>query len=120
MSIKKDTALGTIKISDEAIAVLAGGAVNESYGVVGMASQKVLKDGFYELLKKENYAKGVIVSNSAEGVSVHVYIVVAYGVNVAEVIREIQKKVKYTLEKNLNIHVESVHVFVQGIKVMSA
>lgn len=119
MSVKKDTSLGTIKISDDAIAVLAGGAVNESYGVVGMASQKVLKDGFYELLKKDNYAKGVVVDNSEDGLLVELYIVIAYGVNVTEVIKEIQKRVKYTLEKNLNLAVKSVNVYVQGIKVVS-
>ena len=32
MAIRKDTSLGEIKISDDAIAVLAGGAVTESYG----------------------------------------------------------------------------------------
>ena len=47
MSIKKESDLGSVQISDEAIAILAGGAVTESYGVVGMASQKMLTDGFY-------------------------------------------------------------------------
>ena len=118
MSIKKQTSLGQIKISDAAIAVLAGGAVIECYGVVGMTSQQVLKDGFYELLKKENYTKGVIVKNKPEGLEVDLYLVVSYGVKVSEVVNEVQKKVKYTLEKALNMDVLAVNVHVQGIKVV--
>ena len=118
MSIKKQTSLGQIKISDSAIAVLAGGAVIECYGVVGMTSQQVLKDGFFELLKKENYSKGVIVKNTANSLEVDLYIIVSYGVKVSEVVNEIQKRVKYTLEKALNMDVTAVNVYVQGIKVV--
>ena len=54
MSINKSTQFGNIHISIDAIASLAGGVVTECYGVVGMASQKLVKDGIAELLKKEN------------------------------------------------------------------
>ena len=55
MPINKSTEYGNIEISLDAIANLAGGAITECYGIVGMASQKTLKDGWAELLKKENY-----------------------------------------------------------------
>ncbi len=118
MSIKKNTVLGNIKISDEAVATLVGGAVIECYGVVGMASQKFFKDGFSELLKRENYSKGVIIKNTPEGIKVDLYVVIGYGVRVTEVISEIQKRVKYTLEKALDLDVNGVNVYVQGIKVI--
>ena len=118
MAIRKDTSLGEIKISDDAIAVLAGGAVTESYGVVGMVSKSVIRDGFNELLKKENYSKGVIVKNTAKGLYVDLYIVVSYGVSITEVVKEVQKRVKYTLEKALKMDVDSVNVYVQGVKVV--
>ena len=118
MAIRKDTSLGEIKISDEAIAVLAGGAVTESYGVVGMTSQKVIQDGFKELLKRDNYSKGVIVKTTPKGLIVDLYIVVSYGVRITEVVKEVQKRVKYTLEKALKMDVDSVNVYVQGVKVV--
>lgn len=118
MSIKKNTTLGNIKISDEAVATLTGGAVIECYGVVGMTSQKIFKDGISELLKKENYSKGVIVKNGSEGIEVDLYVVIGYGVKVTEVVSEIQKRVKYTLEKALDLDVTAVNVYVQGIKVI--
>ena len=52
MSISKSTEYGNINISLDAVASLAGGVVTECYGVVGMASQKFVKDGIAELLKK--------------------------------------------------------------------
>ena len=65
---EKNTKLGSINISNDVIATIVGGAAMECYGVVGMASQKVLKDGFYELLKKENYARGIIVTSQDTGI----------------------------------------------------
>ena len=50
--IEKNTQYGNISFSSSVVAQMAGGAATECYGVVGMASQKMLKDGFYELLKK--------------------------------------------------------------------
>ncbi len=118
MSIKRSTSLGSINITDEAVANLTGSAVIECYGVVAMTSRKIIKDGFLELLKKENYAKGVIVRNVEEGIEIDLYVVISYGIKVTEVINEIQKRVKYTLEKALNIDVKAVNVYVQGIQVI--
>lgn len=120
MSIKKETDLGNIKISVDAIATLAGGIVTESYGVVGMASQKLLKDGLAELLRKENYAKGIVVKETADKqLELDLYIIVGYGVKITEVVYEVQKKVKYVLEKTLEVKFKAVNVYVQGVRVIS-
>ncbi|AMC93316.1 hypothetical protein AOC36_04800 [Erysipelothrix larvae] len=118
MSIEKQNEFGSINITNEAIAMLAGGVVTECYGVVGMASQKFFKDGFAELLKGENYSKGVEVIGSDEGFELNLYLVLSYNVKISEVVLEVQKKVKYMLEKTLQINLKSVNVFVQGIKVV--
>ena len=55
MTVEKTTNYGTINVSEEAIASLVGSLITECYGVVGMASKQVLRDGWTELLKKENY-----------------------------------------------------------------
>ena len=117
MAIESKNQYGTINVSDEAIAMLAGGVVTECYGVVGMASQQVFKDGLAELLKGENFSKGVIVRRTETGFELDVYIIVSYNVKISEVVLEVQKKTKYMLEKTLRQNFESVNVFVQGIKV---
>ena len=118
MSIKRSTALGSINITDVAVANLAGSAVIECYGVVAMTSRKYFKDGFLEFLKKDNFAKGVIVRNLTDGIEIDLYVVISYGIKVTEVVSEIQKRVKYSLEKVLNIDVKAVNVYVQGIQVV--
>jgi uncharacterized alkaline shock family protein YloU len=118
MGIERSTSLGNINISEEAIATLAGGVVSECYGVVGMASQKVLKDGLAELLKKENYSRGVVVRKTDTGYELDLYIVISFGVKITEVVAEVQKKVKYMLEKTLEQDFDKINIFVQGVKVI--
>ena len=111
--------MGNINISNEVIATIVGGAVTECYGVVGMASQKMLKDGLYELLKLENYSRGVLVTDKDTGIMVDVYIIVGYGMKISEIVFEVQKKVKYVLETSLDVEVDSINVYVQGVSVIS-
>lgn len=118
MSITKTTQYGNINISIDAIAILAGGLVSECYGVVGMASQKFLKDGLAELLKKENYSRGVVVREKDGTLELDLYIVVSHGVKISEVVIEVQKKVKYMMEKSLELDFNVINVYVQGVKTM--
>ena len=118
MGIETTNQIGKIHVTNEAIAMLAGGIVTESYGVVGMASQQSFKDGLAELLKGENYAKGVVVNKTDQGFDLDLYIIVSYNVKISEVVSEVQKKVKYELERTLNTEFKSINVFVQGIKVV--
>ena len=115
--IKKTTDFGNIDISTDVIATICGGAATECYGVVGMASQKMM-DGFYDLLGKDNYSKGIVVEEGQTGSIINLYIIVGYGVKISEIVYEVQKKVKYVLEKTLDIDVEAVNVYVQSIRVM--
>lgn len=115
---ERSTKLGNINVSNEVIATIVGGAVTECYGVVGMASQKMLKDGLYELLKIENYSRGVLVTDGETGITVDVYIIVGYGMKISEIVFEVQKKVKYVLETSLDVEVDSINVYVQGVSVI--
>ena len=119
MTVEKKTNYCSISVSEEAVASLAGGVITESYGVVSMASKQILKDGWAELLKKENYTKGVVVRNGKAGLEIDLYIVVSFGVKISEVVTEAQKKVKYMLEKSLSQEVAQVNVFVQGVRVVA-
>lgn len=116
MAVTKNTQYGNINISKDALAMLAGGLVNECYGVVGMASQKFVKDGWAELLKKENFAKGIIVNDEDDKLILDVYVIISHGVKIAEVVKEVQAKLKYELEKTLDLSITAINVYVQGIE----
>ena len=119
MTVEQKTNYGNITVSSDAVASLVGGVITECYGVVGMASKQVVKDGLAELLKKENYTKGVVVKRQKDGLSIDLYIIVSFGVKISEVVQEAQKKVKYELERSLSENISSVNVFVQGVQVIS-
>jgi uncharacterized alkaline shock family protein YloU len=118
MTIDKKTPYGGINISMEAISVVAGSATAECYGVVGITSKYAIKDDTYETLTKDNLTKGVISRKGKDGYEVDLYIIVAYGVKITEVITEVQKKVKYVLEKTFDIKFKAINVYVQSMKVL--
>ena len=120
MSIELQTQHGQIEISIDVIATIAGGAAVDCYGIVGMASKNQLKDGISEILRKENFSKGVIVRQEDELVHIDMYIIVSYGTKISEVAHNVQSKVKYTLDKTVGLAVNSVNIFVQGVRVTNS
>lgn len=117
MSIEMKTEYGQIDISNEVIATIAGGAAVDCYGIVGMASKNQLKDGLSEILGKENFKKGVLVRHENDEVHIDMYIIVSYGTKISEVAHNVQTKVKYTLDQTLGLAVDSINIYVQGVRV---
>lgn len=117
MSIEIKNEFGQIEISQDAVAQIAGGAAVECYGIVGMASKHQVKDGLADILRKENFTKGVIVRESEGKINIDMYIIVSYGTKISEIAYQVQSKVKYTLGKSLGMAVDSVNVYVQGVRV---
>ncbi len=118
MAVKIKTQAGMIEIANEVIATVVGGAATDIYGIVGMASKNQIKDNLNGILKKENYARGVVVKQEDNGVAIDVCIIVSYGTKISEVSRNVQETVKYNLETMLGISANSVNVFVQGVRVL--
>lgn len=109
---------GKIDVADQVIAVIAGSAALDCYGLVGMASRKGLKDGIAELLGRENLSRGVEVRHEGEIVHLDLYVIVSYGTKISEVAHNIQSKVKYVLEEVVGLRVDHVNINVQGVRVM--
>ncbi|MFC5401863.1 MULTISPECIES: Asp23/Gls24 family envelope stress response protein [Cohnella] len=109
---------GKIDVADQVIAVIAGSAALDCYGLVGMASRKGLKDGIAELLGRENLSRGVEVRHEGETVHLDLYVIVSYGTKISEVAHNIQSKVKYVLEEVVGLRVDVVNVNVQGVRVL--
>ncbi|KRM90700.1 Asp23/Gls24 family envelope stress response protein [Liquorilactobacillus cacaonum] len=118
MAVKIRTQFGNIDINNDVIATVVGGAATEIFGIVGMASKNQIRDNLNEILKRDNYSKGVIVRQEDDKVAVDVYIIVGYGTKISEVCRNVQDKVKYNLETMLGITANSVNVYVQGVRVI--
>ncbi|EEJ75043.1 hypothetical protein HMPREF0545_0183 [Ligilactobacillus salivarius DSM 20555 = ATCC 11741] len=118
MAVKIQNQLGNIDISNDVIATVVGGAATEIFGIVGMASKNQIRDNLNEILRRDNYSKGVVVRQQEDGVAIDVYIIAGYGTKISEVCRNVQSKVKYNLESMLGVKAESVNVIVQGVRVI--
>ena len=117
MSLEINNEFGHISISDDVIASVAGGAAVSCYGIIGMASKNQVKDGITEILRKENYAKGIVVKKDEEKLVIDLYIIVMYGTKISEIANNVQSSVKYQIEKTLGVKVNAINIYIQGIKV---
>lgn len=117
MSIELKNEHGTIDMTNDVITQVVGEAAIECYGIVGMASQHQIRDGLTEILRKENFARGVIVRKEGDAIHIDMYVIVSYGTKITEVAYQVQSKVQYTVKKMLGLTVSSVNIFVQGVRV---
>ena len=112
MSINKKTLLGKINITNKAISSLVADTILGCYGIVGICA----KDEKSMILPKEKIEKVVHIEEEKDGYHISFNIVVALGVKVTEIIRSVQKEVKYVVENTFDIRVTKVNIFVQDLK----
>ena len=115
MSAKYRTQYGEVNINEDVLAIIAGLATTECYGLVGMASRSA-KDGIKELMKKESFVKGVKVVADGDEITVELNIIVEFGTNISAVADNIISKVKYTIETMTGLKVKKIDINVQGIR----
>lgn len=116
MSVKTSNKFGKITISDEAIAVVAGSAALDCYGVINLVAKK-LSDNFSELFKKKPLSSGVKVLTIENRIQIDLYVVLKYGVSLNAVCESLKSAVKYSVEFFTGMIVESVNVNVMGVRV---
>ena len=113
----KDETLGQVDISPAAIATIASHSVNQSYGVVGMASKNIV-DGIARLLTRDSH-RGIDVTMDNNEIVIDVYVIIEHGVRIRAVAESIQHTTKFNVEKVLGLPVRAVNVFVQGLRLSS-
>ncbi|MFA6850569.1 MAG: Asp23/Gls24 family envelope stress response protein [Selenomonadaceae bacterium] len=112
---KKDAnnSLGSIRIADEVVSIIAGLAATEVDGIAGMSGGLV--GGIAEMLGKKNFAKGVKVEVGEREAAVDLYIIVKYGVRIPDVALAVQENVKQAIETMTGLTVVEVNIHVQGV-----
>ena len=110
---KKDGSLGSIRIADEVVGIIAGLAATEIDGIAGMSGGLV--GGIAEMLGKKNFAKGVKVEVGEREAAVDLYIIVKYGVGIPDVALSVQENVKQAIESMTGLSVVEVNIHVQGV-----
>jgi uncharacterized alkaline shock family protein YloU len=104
--------LGRISISSGAIAHIVGHTAAEAYGVVGMGARGRVG----RLLSRDRLTQGVEIRQSEEGVAIDLYVIVEYGLNLAEVAASIRSQVQYEVERLTGLRVAAVDVHIQDVR----
>ncbi|MDL2237732.1 Asp23/Gls24 family envelope stress response protein [Christensenellaceae bacterium OttesenSCG-928-K19] len=108
---------GTITYDEGYLATVAGLSATESYGLVGM-NNKHIGESIVGLFTSDSLKKGVdIKADGSENIVVKLYVTMKYGVSLSAVAENIIDKVKYTIEKETGLNVDSVDILVQSIQV---
>jgi len=107
------TGLGSIRISDEVVKVIAGLAAIEIKGVAGMSGGLV--GGIAEMLGRKNLSKGIKVEVGEKEAAVDLYVIIDYGIRIPDVAAQIQENVKKAIERMTGLVVVEVNVNVQGV-----
>ena len=105
--------VGSIRIADEVVAIIAGMAATEVDGVAGMSAGLV--GGIAEMLGKKNFSKGVKVEVGEKEAAVDLYIIVEYGIRIPDTALRVQENVKRGIESMTGLDVVEVNVHVQGV-----
>jgi uncharacterized alkaline shock family protein YloU len=105
--------MGTIRIANEVVGIIAGLAATEVVGVAGMSGG--LAGGIAEILGRKNLSKGVKVEVGEKEAAVDLFIIVEYGVVLPEVALKVQENVKRAIESMTGLSVVEVNVHVQGV-----
>jgi uncharacterized alkaline shock family protein YloU len=116
-NLRENSDIGSVKIANDVIGMIAALAAMEIDGVSGMpgniTSESLQKSG-------KKLTKGVRVQLSGKNVAVDLALLMGYGFNIPATSQKVQTRVKSTVENMTGLNVTDVNVHISGITVASA
>ncbi len=111
--LQEDENLGTVKIADDVVAMIAGLAATEVEGVAAMAGN--ITNDLMSKMGVKNLAKGVKVEVFGKRVKAELALIVEYGHNIPAVSQSVQERVKSTIENMTGLEVADVDIRIAGV-----
>lgn len=105
--------LGSVRIADDVVAVIAGLAATEVDGISAMAGN--ITNELMSRVGVKNLAKGVRVEIVGQNVRVAISLIIDYGVNIPTTCGKVQERVKSTIENMTGLTVTDVNVRIAGV-----
>lgn len=102
-----------VKIADEVIGTIAGIAASEVESLASMRGGFV--DGIGGMFGVKNHGKGIKVEVKEADVYIDMSVIVQYGCKIHEVAKEIQSRVRQSVENMTGLSVAAVNISVLGI-----
>lgn len=105
--------LGSVRIADDVVAVIAGLAATEVDGVSAMAGN--ITNELMSRVGVKNLRKGVRVEIVGQKVRVALSLIMDYGYNIPTTCGKVQERVKSTIENMTGLTVTDVNVRIAGV-----
>ncbi len=114
-NVESTAQIGTVKIADDVVGMIAIYAAMEVEGVSSMAGSMTTELLDMAGIKSQN--KGVKVEVEDGKVRVALSLIMAYGYNIPATSSKVQNKVKSTIESMTGLRVTDVNIRIAGINV---
>lgn len=111
--LKEDDSIGTVKIADDVVAMIASLATTEIEGVSAMAGN--ITNELMSKVGMKNLTKGVKVDVQEGNVTVDLAVTMEYGYNIPATCQKVQQKVKTAIENMTGLHCEDVNIRIAGV-----
>ncbi|GFI47669.1 alkaline shock protein 23 [Lachnospiraceae bacterium] len=111
--IQENEELGTVKIADDVVAMIAGLAATEVQGVAAMAGN--ISNELMNKMGVKNLARGVKVEVSGKRVKAELALVIEYGYNIPAISQRVQEKVKSMVENMTGLEVADINIRIAGV-----
>ncbi len=113
--IRDDAGLGSVRIHNNVISVIAHEAADNVPGVIELSG--TLVDGLADMIGKRSRDRGIRVAVQSENtITIELTVVLEYGVNIPETCGALQAEVRTSVEAMTGKKVQAVNVSVQGIR----
>lgn len=113
-TIQNESSLGEVQIADDVVATIAAYAAADVKGVASVAGntakERINKRGM------KNPSKGVKVDVLDGVVTISMSLIVKYNFGIVEVTKNVQEKVKTTIENMTSLEVADINVRVAGVE----
>lgn len=116
--LQENDDLGTVKIADDVVAVIAGLAATEVKGVEAMAGN--ISNELMSKMGVKRLSKGVKVEVLDKRVKADLNLIVEYGYNIPAISQKVQEKVKSTIENMTGLEVTDVNIRIAGVNMLKS
>ncbi|MCI9662416.1 MAG: Asp23/Gls24 family envelope stress response protein [Lachnospiraceae bacterium] len=116
--LQENDDLGTVKIADDVVAVIAGLAATEVKGVEAMAGN--ISNELMSKMGVKKLSKGVKVEVLDKRVKADLNLIVEYGYNIPAISQKVQEKVKSTIENMTGLEVTDVNIRIAGVNMLKS
>ena len=113
--LQENEEIGSVKIADDVVAMIAALAATEVEGVAAMSGN--MTNEFLSRVGVKNAAKGTRVEVLQKKVKVDLAIKIEYGFNIPATCQRVQTKVKNAVENMTGLEVTDVNIRIAGINV---